>query len=326
MNSGNLSFPHDASNDYSVEPAVQYDSDDDSNPPSSPTPQPLLVVEMHQPSNDLQQEDAPKHAAEKEPSHGRRSSSRNKPNIEESPLKQPVICLEKLNSDKIPNLAQKKPENQKKKQNEDSNGNQASKNRYTCFICSQKFAYTSLLFVHYSEKHELTRKSTKKLVQLHKEASAYMDEQEAQPVKAKCNICSKKLDSYDTLKTHCKKKHSKGRMITCGECEKPIKAMHHFVEHLEIHENKRKYLCPVCDTTFNSYPSLYSHNKFKRDHKQQSSGHITPCTYIVRTNLRHLINGGGGVKDSKSCNWGPSSTRSVLGAATSCNQPLINCM
>ena len=74
-----------------------------------------------------------------------------------------------------------------------------------------------------------------------------------------CDFCGQSFSHKDSLQKHVIKHHTNRRDYVCNICDGKFSTRNAFRQHMEIHSEVKKYLCPFCGKGFKQSSVLYRH-------------------------------------------------------------------
>ncbi len=139
---------------------------------------------------------------------------------------------------------------------------QDERKRYACNICSKSYSHSLSLQVH---------------MNCHNKRKIF-----------KCTICAKSFLSNDGLKYH-SAVHKKLKAFECQNCPAKFITKGKLAEHIkQVHENKIRYKCPICQKTYSQKGNLLIHT---RRHTNEQKSKCPHCPFMADSKRdldRHL--------------------------------------
>ncbi|CAH0625320.1 unnamed protein product [Chrysodeixis includens] len=151
---------------------------------------------------------------------------------------------------------------------------------YICNICSQSFQVHHLYVKHLLSHSQSQTLNITEIPNMAKDITTDNDKS------LKCDICSERFKSINSLSAHKRKHIPKGRVLACSICKKVFKKISPLKRHESSHESNRPYKCSVCSKSFATESTLTEHlNK----HNGVKS-HICPICSKAFAHLSTLTN------------------------------------
>ncbi|XP_058464343.1 transcription factor grauzone-like [Malaya genurostris] len=93
--------------------------------------------------------------------------------------------------------------------------------------------------------------------------------------KMTCEYCSETAETFGRLQTHCRKAHDKRAGVKC--CDRTFYVKSRIIEHINSHQNPKRFYCEICQKYYNSKEYLALHRLKKHSKTEDNSFRCDKC-------------------------------------------------
>ncbi|XP_058828377.1 zinc finger protein OZF-like [Topomyia yanbarensis] len=94
--------------------------------------------------------------------------------------------------------------------------------------------------------------------------------------KMNCEFCSETLDTFGRLQTHCRKVHNERAGVKC--CDRTFYVKYRIIEHINSHQNPKRFHCEICNRYYHSKEYLELHNMKKHGNAAEKPFDCDKCS------------------------------------------------